>query len=180
MSQRSTVPAAFPSKRLQHKLKREMRKCSVRELLKRSEERKRVSSNYELPNEQSMTAASFSPDSKAIPSPPSASLPNAVGETKSGGKKYFTIRNKETNRLERFKLFYERELPQFEGIHLQVKLHDPLCDNDCDTEKEEVDISLRYLENELSESLAQYMKGADCVRNLRKYQRKTAQGNKAT
>ena len=79
--------------------------------------------------------------------------------------------------MERFRLFYERELPQFKTGCFHTTLNDPVCDNDCQTDKEEIDISLKFLENEIIESLAQYIKSSTCVTNIQKYH-KGSEGNK--
>eukprot|EP00826_Nyctotherus_ovalis_P039328 TRINITY_DN3778_c0_g1_i11.p1 TRINITY_DN3778_c0_g1~~TRINITY_DN3778_c0_g1_i11.p1 ORF type:complete len:104 (-),score=3.08 TRINITY_DN3778_c0_g1_i11:132-443(-) len=88
--------------------------------------------------------------------------------------KYFTVKNKESRRLERFKLFYENELPGFCFSNLQAQYHDPPCDNDCQTDTEAINISIRYLEDELRDAI---VKRAENVENARKYNEDRVEGS---
>ena len=84
-------------------------------------------------------------------------------------RKYLTLKNKETRKVEKFKLFYENQLTNYHSNLLQYNLKDPLCDNDCQTDNEEIELALLYMQNNLFEFLVQYNKGLVNLTNRQKY-----------
>ncbi len=84
--------------------------------------------------------------------------------------KYLTLRDRENHKSERFKLFYEKELPSFQHRIYQVELNDLQCDNDCQTENEQIESAMNVLQRELVESVKQCQENFDKVSNIKKYE----------
>ena len=79
------------------------------------------------------------------------------------------LENGETT--ERFKLFEEKELPNFQNGIYQVELNDFPYDNDCQTDNEQVVNAISQLEATLTDSIAKYENGSARIRNLKKYKK---------
>lgn len=60
-------------------------------------------------------------------------------------------------------------MPEFCFSKLEVKHNDPPCDNDCQTDNETIDITIKYLEDELRNAV---MQGQDKVVNVKRFRKK--------
>ena len=95
----------------------------------------------------------------AIDVEPSTKPGGASSKEESGVRcEYIQMRDTERKTNEKFKLFREKDIPFLSHCTLQVTLNEMACDNDCLTENDQVDTSIRFLQKELTESVGSYLK----------------------
>ena len=140
-----------------------------------------ISELTESPRSQTMAEENTSSfNNRNFPSNTDQSSAQSNINSRNIGNKYFSIKNREEHRTDRFKLYYENELPSFDPKIFHVELENPVCDNDCQTENEEIEISKKYIENELTESLLKYIRNPNKIENISKYHKKNNKTTKDT
>ena len=88
-------------------------------------------------------------------------------ETKKNIRLYY----ENSRRYKNFKLFKEDESSLgLENISSQYE--DPVCDDDCMTENEQIESAIKSMESSLKNGIKAYFKDKTEVENLRKYQRR--------
>ena len=71
--------------------------------------------------------------------------------------------------FQRFRIFRAEEHPNLSYGNEDAKLEDPLCDNDCPTDGEQVKEAIRKSNKEIYESLRDYKKNKPIIENVAKY-----------
>ena len=82
-----------------------------------------------------------------------------------------TILLKDRNGYKGFKLFKENELPNFQNSIYKVNLHEVPCDNDYQTDDEQILHALSHLETALTDTMAKYESDSSNIRNIKKYKK---------
>ena len=77
------------------------------------------------------------------------------------------LKNRKTRKLEKFKLFEEKEFPLFSQSITQVSLNEPGYDNDDDTDNEQIRNGIKVMEDSIVEALRDYK---ERVINISKYE----------
>ena len=88
--------------------------------------------------------------------------------------KHIELKDTERNTTEEFRLFREEDISCFRHAIFNVKLNDIQCDNDCQTENEQIEASSKYLQRELADTVICYGLSKTHVNNLRKYEKERA------
>ena len=84
--------------------------------------------------------------------------------------KYIAMDDPETCKKPEFKLFKEKDVALFTQTLTNVKLNDPGCDNDCQTDDEQIKTAMRFVQREIEDTLENYNKKRKEVRNIAKYE----------
>ena len=84
-------------------------------------------------------------------------------------KKFIKLYDPVKRKRKCFKLFREQDLPMSLCKGQKKVLKDPLCDDDCATENEQIESSARKINKELKNALHEYLNDECEVTNIAKY-----------
>ncbi len=82
---------------------------------------------------------------------------------------YVVLKDTQKNQNE-FRLFKEKTVPMFTQSLTEVPLGEPVCDNDTQTDDEQIQAARRQSQKDLLESISEYKNKRDEVANIRKYE----------
>ncbi len=121
---------------------------------------------------QSSTTKGICPSLEPVIESPQEETKKATQKSQAVKPKALRLYFENSKKYQNFKLFREEDVPISLGKFSHKRSEDPVCDDDCMTEDEQIKSAARKINNVLREGITEYLVDRSEVENIRKYRKK--------